>query len=436
MTRDLIAGGMYGDCLPSGFFCVLIPKSHCLTHLGIVPLPIGETYGPLFVRCTDVGGFRFAGQAHDSENPAAYERVGSAWAALPPPCFGVSPVIYDLNGVLHCSNGSVGSQGYRYVNAQNQIISGDATYGPFHGLFEYTYLEDGLWIGQGATDGSGVRAWDGVTLRQLELGNCRFIRANRVNDRVALAFSRPEGVVLIQTTMAELRALPPVGAILKEPGPINTEKELTMSVPNRAAELTEFHQRWNGGQPITVEADKHAFTAGFMLFLNAKDGSGRWGRKARPGTDAKSKDTAGYWLGPQVPTVPTDGQIHAFDLIAGGTGAVHWDKAAEEGHVEYANIAARWFPVLAGAVQPDPVKPPPVDKPLDLAPLTAEIKALRDELSKLAGDVDELQKRPALNVSGVQSLVESTLTGYEVNGKSAVSFGHQHLVKLGITKRR
>jgi hypothetical protein len=73
-----------------------------------------------------------------------------------------------------------------------------------------------LWIGQGATDGSGIQVLDMLnptqTLRQLELGDCRFLRANRVGETVTLAFTRPEGVVLIRTTMAELRALPPVEA--------------------------------------------------------------------------------------------------------------------------------------------------------------------------------------------------------------------------------
>lgn len=217
MTRDLVTGGMYGDHLPSGGWCVLIPQQMVLTHLGALALPPNDRFGPLFVRATDVNGFRFAGQAHDTLNPACWE-YDSQWISYPPPACGVSPVIYDHDGVLHrsdCGPG-VGSQGYRYVDSQNQLVSGDATYGPFHGLFEYTDLGDGLWIGQAAYDGGGVQVWDDThanqlpILRQLETGNCRFIRANRAGEVVALAFTRPEGVVLIATTMAELRALPPV----------------------------------------------------------------------------------------------------------------------------------------------------------------------------------------------------------------------------------
>lgn len=121
-----------------------------------------------------------------------------------------------------------------------------------------------------------------------------------------------------------------------------------MAVPNRAPELALFHGTWNGSQPITDEAEKHRFTAAFMVALNTMDGSGRWGRKSRVGNAPLSKDTAGYWLGVHVPTEPTDGKIHAFDLINGSTGAVHWDTAAEQENPLYFNIDARWYPVSEG----------------------------------------------------------------------------------------
>lgn len=217
MIRTLIPGALYGEMLPSGHFVALIKDVHYVTHAGVVAFPPGETFGPVFPRCTDVEGFRFAAQAHDTLNPATWEWdvAAGGWVSYPPPCCGVSPVIYDHDGVLHrsdCGPG-VGSQGYRYVNEANIIVSGDATYridlGAGRFLFEYTALAE-LLIGQAAYDGGGVQVWDGVRLLQLETGDCRFIRANRDGDIVALAFTRPEGVVLIRTTMAELRALPPV----------------------------------------------------------------------------------------------------------------------------------------------------------------------------------------------------------------------------------
>lgn len=232
MTRALIFGAWYGDHLPGGEWCAIVPTIGVYTHLGHAPmLPPGEPWGVGFVRCTNVDGFRFAGQAHSTTNPAGWEWIaGAGWISLLPPACGVSPLIYDRNGLLHrsdCGPG-IGSQGYRYVDEGNQIVSGDATYGPFHGLFEYTYLGGDVWIGQAAYDGGGVQVLERTThivdvdkpefciLRQLELGDCRFIRANRDGDTVALAFTKPDGVVLIRTTMAELRALPLVVA----PGPV------------------------------------------------------------------------------------------------------------------------------------------------------------------------------------------------------------------------
>lgn len=218
MIRTVVKNAWYGDHLATGEWCAVTPRVGCFTHLGSVPLPPGEGFGPLFLRCTNlppsIHPFSFAGQAHDTVTPGAWEwRWGFGWRPLPEWCIGVSPVIYDRLGLLHVSNGSVGSQGYRYVEEdgtpQGRIVSGDDSYGPFHGLFEYTDV-GGLWIGQAAYDGGGAQVWDGTTLRQLELGDRRFIRANRAGDVVALAMSSPEGVVLLRTTLSELRALPPV----------------------------------------------------------------------------------------------------------------------------------------------------------------------------------------------------------------------------------
>ena len=246
MTRFVIAGGLYGDHLPSGEFCVTVPGVHCTTHLGLVALPPGETFGPTFPRCTRVEGFRFTGQAHDTENPAAWEwdslnltAAGSGWDSYPPPACGVSAVIYDNDGVLHrsdCGPG-VGSQGYRYVTPDNVIISGDATYsidlGAGRKLFEYTDV-GGLLIGQAAYDGGGAQVWDqeNEALLQLEFGSCRFVNAHRLGDVVSLAFTRPEGVVLMLTSMAELRALPvAVPQEPPDPGPEPPEPELPNPEP-------------------------------------------------------------------------------------------------------------------------------------------------------------------------------------------------------------
>src|SRR6185436_19238980 len=121
---------------------------------------------------------------------------------------------------------SIGSQGYRTVLPDNRIVTGDETLGNFHGLFEYTPLGDGLYVGHAAYDGGGVQVWDDVrgVLLQVELSDTVFVVANREGEAVALAYQTPKGVAFVQTTMAELRALSPVVTPPKPPKPPDPPK--------------------------------------------------------------------------------------------------------------------------------------------------------------------------------------------------------------------
>lgn len=219
MIRTLAAGAWYGDMLPTGEWCATVPGKFILTHLGVITLPPNETFGICYPRCTNlppsIRPFSFSGQAHDTVVPGVWEwRWSFGWRPISEYCIGVQPTIYDRLGLLHISDGSVGSQGYRYVEddgtPQGRLVSGDATLGPFHGLFEYTQLAPDVWVGHAAYDGGGLQVWDGTTLRQGELGDVRFVNAHASGELVSLAYSKPEGVVLAKTTLTELRALPPV----------------------------------------------------------------------------------------------------------------------------------------------------------------------------------------------------------------------------------
>ena len=218
MTRTFYPGAWYADALASGARAVLFPASHIQTHLGRVDLPPADQ--PLYHRITDVGGtFKIAGQAHHS--PRTLEWINGTWWDRPPAC-GVSPVIYDHAGNLHISNcGPVGSQGFRYVADDGRIVTGDQSYGPLHGLSEWSAY-GGLLIGQGHAAG-GCLVWDGTVLRVLEPGDCRFIRVQGHGVNVAISFVKPDGAVIVQTTIAELRALPKVGTIAPTPPPPRRE---------------------------------------------------------------------------------------------------------------------------------------------------------------------------------------------------------------------
>lgn len=227
MERSLVPGAWFGEQLPTGEWCALVPHVHVETHLGVHPLPPGEPAGPWYTRCTATAGFRLAGQAQSTIEPACWEwsQAHAGWDSYPQPCHGAGgPVIYDRAGALRRADLPAGANGYRYADRANNLITGDQTYGPFHGLFQYTALDTpDLWIGQAAYDGGGIQVLERIpagqpgapdqwVLRQLELGNCLFCRATQAGEVVGIAFQRPEGLVRMRATVAELRALPLVEA--------------------------------------------------------------------------------------------------------------------------------------------------------------------------------------------------------------------------------
>ncbi len=121
-------------------------------------------------------------------------------------------------------------------------------------------------------------------------------------------------------------------------------------VPNRADLLAQFHQEYNGGQPVTELDDKHRFTAAFVPWLNAREpdpvAKDRYGRKSRESSpDIVSKDTIGYWLAAKpVPNENTNGLLDAVDIID-SSGRVSWDTRAEQGDPAYHAIRALWMPI-------------------------------------------------------------------------------------------
>lgn len=211
MTRLLIPGGVYCDALPSGAYVCQRPGQSFVTHLGEVPFPWANS---LYVRCTEVGGWKFAAQS--SLLPETLEYRDGGWHPIPLAACGVNPVIYDLAGQLHVSDcgPAIGSQGWRYVDrVTGSLVTGDATLGSSFGLSEWTDLGDSLYIGQCGT-ARGCALWDGATLRMIEAGDAWFIRAHRDGDQVSIAMVREQKTgqpsILLWLTVAELRAMPAV----------------------------------------------------------------------------------------------------------------------------------------------------------------------------------------------------------------------------------
>jgi hypothetical protein len=252
VSRTLfIQGGWYCDNRPGGAFVVLLPDRHLFTDRGIVPLPEGQNV--LYVRMAP-DGIRFAGAAQRTDRILEWD--GSRWHDRGK-AYGVSPCIYDNQGVLRINDGSWGSQGARYVEDDNSILTGDETY--FEDtmeLSEWSAISDFIFIGQSHPDGTNDAAWvwDAGTLRLLEPGPCRFIRATCEGEQAAIAIWKPgQGAALGWPTLSELRALPVVANTpIPVPVPPKPEpKPMSLPDPNAVKAAVERELAKYGGRRMT-----------------------------------------------------------------------------------------------------------------------------------------------------------------------------------------
>jgi hypothetical protein len=390
MSRQFFPGGSYVDALPSGEFCVLYFGARVDTHRGSLTLPPGEQ-GPLFLRCSNVGGFKFAGQAHDGLG--GYEwREAEGWRAFPPPCCGVSPVIYDRDGMLHISDCSIGSQGYRFVDADGRIFSGDETYGSPYGLNEWSRYQD-LYIGQGH-QGGGVLVYGGFGLLVLETGDCRFIRVNGDGDRVAISFVKPDGAVIVQTTLAELRALQPLSTqpppIVTPPPPVPKPEPPPMSDSLPAAVLNtiaRYAQRFpvpqmsgSGPSDDAFENVCRAWCRALAEQVQFETGDARWGVKNAGGSRPQSKDSLAF-NGPR---------LINYDLL-GGVGTGHPSLVGQPAGED---ITGQTFMPVTGVDHLGGAPPPrPVPVPGQPPPPSVDLSPVLDLLHDLQARIHVLESR-------------------------------------------
>jgi hypothetical protein len=211
----VVPGGSYPDALPTGEHVVLLHGRRLETHRGIVPFPPGESFGTMFNRLAP-DGRRFAGLKHDGGGLA--ENTDGAWSDVPGPFAGSSPLIYNLNGeLIHdpivYADGSVSSQGYRYIDEQNRPVTGQDTYATPDGQINQFSLYRDVTFGQGHEGGLVVRGPDGVT-RLLASENPFDIRVQGIGPIVAVSFwdVQPDGLCayIYIATLAEYLSLPPV----------------------------------------------------------------------------------------------------------------------------------------------------------------------------------------------------------------------------------
>jgi len=192
MIRILdIPGGCEGEALPDGTYLSLVRGSRLVTSQGDVALPAEEVaaggLGPLYVRLS-ADGLKMAGQSHGLAR-VTWEHTAGVWTRINQTACGVNPVIYDAGGVLHISDCSVGTQGWRYVEAiTGRMVTGDETLAdPSRVIGEYTTYGE-ITVGQSGYDcvalANGKRY---VLAAGPQPGGALIIRFNRWGSQCAVA---------------------------------------------------------------------------------------------------------------------------------------------------------------------------------------------------------------------------------------------------------
>jgi hypothetical protein len=368
MTRTPIVGGWYGDALASGEYAILIPDSHIETHIGQIPLDAGDSC--LFLRVSNVGGFKFAGQSQNGRGTIEWIQARS-WHVVAADSYGVNPVIYDRQGNLHRGEPQYGSQGFRYIREDGSIATGDQTYvDPVNHLWEFTVAGD-VVIGQGET--SAIAVADGKRY-VIEPGDTRFIRVDRQGDQFAVTIVKmsERQTVIHRFTRSELsqypqEAVPIPGTPVPIPGTPEPEPMPTLQAPNQ---IDTVRQAMRDHPEIDTTREE---TRGRILdYVCAALGPSIWGRKSRTpdGTDLNS-DALTF--------LRADGLFEIYDVISGSNGGATWDgfgpfRPGENGY---------WV-----KAQPVDVTPAPEPKPVpsdDFAQLRVQLEAMNQAFTYNVG---------------------------------------------------
>lgn len=220
------SGVNYGEAWPNGPYI----------HSGNLPAGCGDL--PL-LHCRVSQDGRVVGKGQAIGN--AWYWDGAMWRDLGPSAGNSIGAFHPIDGTVYVSTaagvaifsraglflalrhgGYAGSQGLRNILADGTVVTGDATYGVYLGLNEYTDFGNGIVIGQGNADGGICVSVDGGAPRMILPGAQYFVRANLVGSDVAIySTSFPQGTRVL-TTLAELRALPLAAAPTPVPVPAPT----------------------------------------------------------------------------------------------------------------------------------------------------------------------------------------------------------------------
>lgn len=258
-----IPNGWYGFCNPDGQYRSVIRDVGVKTNDSLIPIQsVGNNC--LFLQLSP-DGTEFSGKSHLNDKFLSYENGAWNWTNIP--TWGNSPVIYDNDNVLSIISAppGVGASGYGYCDFEtNELVSADKAHelvidGKIV-LYDYTYLGDGLYVGQTANienvhEGK-TAVYDKTAKKLLLLSDkpSRFIEARRRNNDVGIYFWCVDGspANAITATMAELRALP-----LYNETPVPVDNFGPISAPSPSGTLIHinpFGSNWprTGTHPMNM----------------------------------------------------------------------------------------------------------------------------------------------------------------------------------------
>lgn len=318
LPREEYPGGSHPDAMPTGERVVLFHGSHLWTHAGPVAFPPGESFGTMFNRVAP--GRKFAGLKHDGGGLA--ENVDGEWHDVPGPYAGTSPLIYNLNGqLIHdpivYPDGSVSSQGYGYIDENNQPVAAQDTFATPDGQINRYSVYRGVIFGQGHEGGLVVRGPDGVT-RLLASESPFDIRVQGVGPMVAVSFwdAQRDGLqaYVYVNTLAAFLSLPPIGApappVDKPTPPPPTPPKPTMpQAPNVSAIVRQVLEDSTDVRPW-VDGERQEITRRVVVKL----GGFPFGMKDRdkdPNNNNNSDDALTYALDPQA------SRFEIYDILLG-----------------------------------------------------------------------------------------------------------------------
>jgi hypothetical protein len=416
VIRTPYPGAWSLDALPTGQWVALYPGSHLQTHWGRVALPPDEPFGVLFLQFSPTKD-RFAGLAHSARTPLTLWEyvVGIGWRSSRT---AVGHVVYDPHGNLLDTLPA----GYQFFNeATQQPVSRIETYGPRHGLSEWVAVGD-LLIGQGhdsafPADNGGVRVWDGSVHRTLDVGRCTDISRHLDGEAVALSYVRAgEGGIVVQTTRAELRALPPVPQRpiiitppVKEPDPMPD----ALLAPNEKATV-ERVIREHPEIDLTTDATRERILDHIVAALGGKP----WGRKAeKKNGDDLNTDVIAF--------LRPDNRFEMYDVIANGE--AFWKGPRFGPTVQGTN--GWWAPARPVMVDDgDPDDPDVIEIEPDL-PTLAELTVA---VALLATKVATLEAQHAQLLAALEARTIPPPPAYRVKGQTSRAFGHSHTIDLPV----